>query len=188
MSTSTAHASHVNGNQTRRGQAGLPGNGGQFAPDRRSDADPATSLDTIYEPVASSARPAAYLYDTEVFTPEGIVDRLRREGRASPAAVDMSVEDVLDQIAGVEGVDRDDETLFDSSEFPKTVWYSEMADGDTVVGPGGAYLTWTTGSDSLADDDDGERRCSDCGDSFNLEEGGTDFDPEWGGSVCGFCE
>lgn len=43
----------------------------------------------------------------------------------------------------------------------------------------------TTGDDD--DDDDGERRCVECGDSFNMAEAGTDFDGDAGGSLCHRC-
>lgn len=36
--------------------------------------------------------------------------------------------------------------------------------------------------------EDGERQCGWCGESFNLADGGEDFDPEAGGPVCRACE
>jgi hypothetical protein len=32
--------------------------------------------------------------------------------------------------------------------------------------------------------DDGERRCAECGESFNLTEGGNDYDADAGGPLC----
>ena len=32
--------------------------------------------------------------------------------------------------------------------------------------------------------DDDERRCAQCGESFNLEDGGIDYDAEMGGPLC----
>lgn len=41
---------------------------------------------------------------------------------------------------------------------------------------------------SCIDGSDGERECTKCGDSFNLEEGGLDYDVSWDGSLCLRCE
>ncbi len=46
-----------------------------------------------------------------------------------------------------------------------------------MVGPDGDTLL-------LDDDDDGERVCVDCGESFNVIEGGVDFNVESGGPLC----
>lgn len=46
-----------------------------------------------------------------------------------------------------------------------------------MVGPDGDTLL-------LDDDDDGERVCVDCGESFNVIEGGVDFNVEAGGPLC----
>ena len=49
---------------------------------------------------------------------------------ASPAALDMPVEDVLDQCADAMAMDRHDETSYDSSEFPKVVLRIDLAADD----------------------------------------------------------
>ena len=60
-----------------------------------------------------------YTFKAENYTPKGLIEHLVNEGVRSPGAYGMSAEDVLDQWAGEEGVDRDDEWSFDSSDFPK---------------------------------------------------------------------
>lgn len=60
----------------------------------------------------------AYVYRAALYSGAGLIAVLMREGRAAPAAADMDVEDVLDQIAGAEGVDRDDKSSYDTDDFP----------------------------------------------------------------------
>lgn len=43
------------------------------------------------------------------------------------------------------------------------------------------------GDNTTEPDDDGERRCATCSDSFNTEDGGTDFDADAGGPLCNRC-
>ena|SRR6185503_4584376 len=67
----------------------------------------------------------AYAFATETLCPPCTIDRLISEGTASPAARDMRVGDVLDQIADSLGIDRHDEKSFDSGDipnFPKVVY------------------------------------------------------------------
>ena len=47
-------------------------------------------------------------------------------GYASPAAYEMNEEDALDQIAAANGFDRHDEKSFDTDEFPKVVFASQI--------------------------------------------------------------
>lgn len=62
-----------------------------------------------------------YTFQAEDYTPKGLVQHLVDEGIRSPGALGMSPEDVLDQWATEEGVDRDDEWSYDSSNFPKPI-------------------------------------------------------------------
>ncbi len=66
-----------------------------------------------------------YVYLAAEHTPEQLhAEYVERwiEGRAcSPAARDMSMEDILNQRAAAEGIDRDDEYSFDSDDFPKVI-------------------------------------------------------------------
>lgn len=124
-----------------RTPAGTP-TGGQFAGAVHDETD-AELTDSIYEaPSNSLTQPAAYLYRGDIYTPDGIVDAMIRRGEASPAARDMPVEEVLDQVAGANAIDRYDEATFDSGEFPKVVFGNQIDSGDTVVGADGTALTW----------------------------------------------
>ena len=46
----------------------------------------------------------------------------------------MPTDDVLDQCAGAMAIDRDDETSFDSDEFPKAVFLDWLDPADTCAG------------------------------------------------------
>ena len=70
---------------------------------------------------------AAYSYRAEILCPACTIEALIAAGDAAPAARDMAAETVLDQCAGALAVDRDDETTFDSDEFPKVVHLDQVA-------------------------------------------------------------
>lgn len=69
-----------------------------------------------------------YQYQAEIVCPRCIIGRLVDDALAAPAARDMGVEAALDQIAGAMAIERGDETTFDSWEFPKVVFRSDVAD------------------------------------------------------------
>ena len=73
---------------------------------------------------------AADSYRAEILCPACTIEALIAAGDAAPAARDMAAETVLDQCAGALAVDRDDETTFDSDEFPKVVHLAQVADGE----------------------------------------------------------
>ena len=60
-----------------------------------------------------------YVYRADILCPTCVVEAMISQGIASPAARDMSEEDVLDQCADAMAIYRMDEGSFDSSEFPK---------------------------------------------------------------------
>jgi len=62
-----------------------------------------------------------YDYRASRYCPTHLIERLVADGVASPAAVDMNEEDVLDQVAGANGIDRNNESTFDSGDFPKVL-------------------------------------------------------------------
>lgn len=68
---------------------------------------------------------AGYTYLAEEYTPDQLhaayVERWVDEGACSPAARDMGMEDILNQRAAAEGINRDDEYSFDSDDFPKVI-------------------------------------------------------------------
>ena len=74
---------------------------------------------------------AAYTYRAEVLCPTCLIEAMISAGDASPAARDMPTEDVLDQRAGANAINPDDETSFDSDEFPKVVFLDQLPDGAT---------------------------------------------------------
>lgn len=57
-----------------------------------------------------------YIYKGSNYTGGRLVEELIRTGVASPGARGMDVEDALNQIAGVNGIDRD---VVSSDEFPR---------------------------------------------------------------------
>lgn len=72
---------------------------------------------------------AGYTYRAETLCPTCTIQVMLCDGDASPSALDMREEDVLDQCAGAQGIDRDDEYSFDSGDFPKVIFVSQT-DGD----------------------------------------------------------
>jgi hypothetical protein len=69
-----------------------------------------------------------YTYRAENYTPEGVIRALATgpgedfDGWALAQGADpMSVEDNLSEIAYAFGIDRQDETSFDSNYFPKVI-------------------------------------------------------------------
>lgn len=62
-----------------------------------------------------------YDFNGDTYCPTHMIEELINRGMASPAARDMLEEDVLDQIAGANGIDRQDEHSFDSNDFPKVI-------------------------------------------------------------------
>lgn len=131
-----------------RQPAGVP-TGGQFAAESRSEVDvdlddgsdvPSDVACGFYEPDDLYSKPVAYQWESELYSPDGLVEAMIGKGRAAPAARDMSVEDVLDQIAGAEAIDREDEYSFDSDDFPKAVTHDQMMADQTLelIGSDGA--------------------------------------------------
>lgn len=80
--------------------------------------------------VAATDDIVGYTYKAENYTPEGLIAELIKDGLAAPAAKDMDPEEALDQIAGANGIDREDEYSFDSDEFPKVVFRDMDPDGE----------------------------------------------------------
>lgn len=131
--------------------AGIPA-GGQFAAQHRPEA--AVTLGTTeqlpvtvivdgaavpgYATVAQvpvlDARPGdpvGYAYQAENVSGPTLVETLIRQRKLAPAARDMPVEEALDQLFEVNAVDRDDETSYDTDEFPKRVFDHQLECSDT---------------------------------------------------------
>lgn len=81
-----------------------------------------------------------YTYQAEAYTPAGVIEAMIAFGDASPAARDMPVEAALDQIAEANAIDRHDEHTFDSDEFPKVIFASEVGAGDALIDADGSYV------------------------------------------------
>lgn len=73
---------------------------------------------------------AGYTYRADNYSPVDIVELLIAEGRLAPGARGMDADEALDQLAAVEGVDREDECTFDSCEFPKVILRIQLTDDD----------------------------------------------------------
>ena len=73
---------------------------------------------------------AGYTYEAENYRADALVELLIREGRLAPGARGTGAEEALNQLAGGEGVDRDDEFSFDSDDFPKTIRVEQLTDDD----------------------------------------------------------
>ena len=73
---------------------------------------------------------AGYTYRADAYKPTDLVELLISEGRLSPGARGMDPDQALDQLAGVEGVDREDEYSFDSDQFPKVVLRIQLTEDD----------------------------------------------------------
>ena len=82
----------------------------------------------------------AYSYNAEQWTPAGLIEVGIREGWLAPAARDMEAEEVLDQAQHAFGIDRYDESTYDSGEFPKVIFGSQIEDDDQFRNEDGAYV------------------------------------------------
>lgn len=62
----------------------------------------------------------------------------RYDGWKLAHGVRMSTEDNLDEIAAAFGIDRNDEYSYDSSEFPKVIFASQLEGDERCAACGGA--------------------------------------------------
>lgn len=67
-----------------------------------------------------------YTYAVENWLPEELLEALIASGDLAPGARGIGLEAALDQLAGERGIDRQDERSFDSSEFPKVIFASQL--------------------------------------------------------------
>lgn len=85
-----------------------------------------------------------YTYRAENYTPSGVLEALYSDQfdgwRPVGGPVFNTVERELDELANVSGIDRMDEYTFDSDDFPKVIFASQVegkeygidADGESV--------------------------------------------------------
>lgn len=71
-----------------------------------------------------------YTYKADNYLPEALIELMISNGTASPGARGMSAEDVLDQIAATNGIDREDEYSFDTDDFPKVIFADQITEDD----------------------------------------------------------
>lgn len=79
---------------------------------------------------------SAYVYGAEVLCPECTIKALPTgPGQEYDGWKDvtgrMTAEENLSELAYAFGIDRSDEQSFDSDDFPKIVFSSDLADGET---------------------------------------------------------
>ncbi|OEJ61076.1 hypothetical protein BGM19_26750 [Streptomyces agglomeratus] len=78
--------------------------------------------------VASATKISAYFYGEELVCRRCVRDIVVPFYRI--ADVGRSTENILNEVAATHGIDRQDESSFNSHEFPKTVYASEIITGD----------------------------------------------------------
>lgn len=72
----------------------------------------------------------AYTYQADTWYPQCLVTVMVNDGTLSPAARSMDPEAALDQHAAANAIDREDEYSFDSDDFPKVVFSSQVESDD----------------------------------------------------------
>lgn len=80
--------------------------------------------------MASPVDIVGYTYMAANFTPDALIEEMVSRGELSPAARDMGAEEVLDQHAAANGIDRQDEHTFDSDDFPKVIFEDHLTTDD----------------------------------------------------------
>lgn len=73
---------------------------------------------------------AGYSYKSVNLMAHELLEKLIAEGVASPDASSMSAEDVLDQLAAADGIDREDDTSYDRSDFPMRIYVTQLTPVD----------------------------------------------------------
>jgi len=74
-----------------------------------------------------------YTYNADNFTPKALIQFMVQIRELSPAALDMSPEVALNQLADAYAIDRNNEFSFDSEDFPKVILkFSDVEISDFV--------------------------------------------------------
>lgn len=100
----------------------------------------------------------AYTYRADLYTPAGVIEALIQEGKASPAARDMDAESAIRQIVESNGFDYDDLYSYDSDEYPKPIFSSDLEGGEELMDETGNYVTSSRRRKTA-----GDQKCSVCG-------------------------
>lgn len=74
-----------------------------------------------------------YTYNADNYHSKCVIYKMIRRGELSPGALDLTPETALDQHAGANAIDREDEASFDSDDFPK-VLFRDMLEGEEFCG------------------------------------------------------
>lgn len=87
--------------------------------------------------MSSSTDIAAYTFAADVYAPNCIIDAVTSseayDGWALGEGIIMSVEDNLNEIAGAFQIDRQDESTFDSGDFPKVAFHDQVNDNESCA-------------------------------------------------------
>jgi hypothetical protein len=78
-----------------------------------------------------------YTYAAENYCGGCVVEAAIARGELSPGARGMTVEAALDQWAVADGIDREDESSFDSDVFPKVVFEDQRLQDELCGSCGG---------------------------------------------------
>jgi len=73
-----------------------------------------------------------YVYNADIYCEDCIAAMFEREDEDAPSIFD-GAETILDDEARRRGIDRDDESSYDSNDFPKAILASEV-EGDEYCG------------------------------------------------------
>lgn len=96
--------------------------------------------------MASATDIVGYIFQAEQYTPEGVIAALptgaeqKFDGWALAANVNMSVEDNLNELAAAFGIDRLNESTFDSWDFPKVIFRDSVEEDDRFRDQDGEYV------------------------------------------------
>lgn len=85
--------------------------------------------------MAHSTDIVGYMFKADIYCPEHIIEAMTStedfEGWGLAEGVEMSVEENLNEIAAAFATDRQDESSFDSDEFPKVI-FAGMGNEDVL--------------------------------------------------------
>lgn len=116
VDTHTGHLATVDGEQAKVWRAGEE-HLAQAAADRLNEQETAMHATDI----------VGYVFQAEIVCPEHMKQEALRWEDTTPAAAEMDIEPLLDQVAEYRLIDRSDESSFDSDEFPKVVFASDAS-------------------------------------------------------------
>ena len=93
-------------------------------------AEAAENARALPSPVFGATDIAGYTWKAENYKADDLIKAMVAAKELSPAALDMNAEEVLNQHAGANAIDREDEYTFDSDDFPKVIFGSQLSEDD----------------------------------------------------------